>query len=125
MEAYSRRPERPFAAHWFDIGMKLFAVGIFASIATIALATLPQMRVIGAITLACAALGMLVSVIGVKLYYPSRWRSLRAYATSIGESMHGASEAIGEPRRGGYPAALATADAGARPTVAWPSRLRG
>ena len=125
MNAYSRRLERPFAAHWFDLGLWLFGLGLIASIATIALATLPQIRFLGVVTLACAALGMMVSLIGVKLYHPSRWRTLRAYATSIGESMRGASEAIGEPRRGGFPGALATVDVGTRPTVNWPSRLRG
>jgi hypothetical protein len=56
-------------------------------------------------------LGALVCAIGLRLYHPARWRELAAYATSIGDSLHGATEAIGEPRREAYARAVAPLDA--------------
>ena len=98
MDAGLRRLEHPFAAGWFVAGLYLFGTGIAASTGTIALALVPQMQVIGAITLLCAVIGTLVCLVGVRLYHPPRWRALRAQLASLGDSLHGASEAIGKPR---------------------------
>jgi hypothetical protein len=118
----TRHPERPFAAHWFDIGLRIFTVGMLVSIGTIALGALPQIKLLGIATLACALLGAGVCLIGVRLYHPLRWRSLRGYLTSMSDSMRDATEAIGEPRRASYARALASADSG-RPRVVWPREL--
>jgi len=93
-----RRLEHPFAAGWFVAGLYLFSIGIAASTGTIALALLPQMQALGALTLLCAVFGALVCLVGVRLYHPARWRALQAHLTSLGESLRDASEAIGEPR---------------------------
>lgn len=93
-----RRLEHPFAAGWFVAGLYLFAIGIAASTGTIALALVPQMKTIGAITLLCAVFGVLVCLVGVRLYHPVRWRALEAQLASLGDSLHGARESIGRPR---------------------------
>ena len=98
MDAAPRRLEHRFAAGWFVAGLYLFAIGIAASTGTIALALVPQMQGIGAITLLCAVFGLLVCLVGVRLYHPARWRALQAQLASLGDSLHGASEAIGKPR---------------------------
>jgi hypothetical protein len=98
MDAGLRRLEHPFAARWFVAGLYLFAIGIAASTGTIALALVPQMKAMGAITLLCAVFGTLVCLVGVRLYHPPRWRALEAQLRSLGDSLHGASEAIGRPR---------------------------
>ena len=98
VDAGLRRLEHPFAAGWFVAGLYLFGIGIAASAGTIALALVPQMQALGAITLLCAVFGALVCLVGVRLYHPARWRALQAQLSSLGDSLHGASEAIGKPR---------------------------
>ena len=93
-----RKLEHPFAAGWFLAGLYLFALGIAASTGAIALSMVPQVKALGAVTLLCAVFGTLVCLVGVRLYHPSRWRALQAQLTSLGDSLHGASEAIGKPR---------------------------
>ena len=118
MNRTSRRLEHPFAAGWFVAGLYLFAIGIAASTGTIALSVLPQMKTIGAITLLCAVFGTLVCAVGVRLYHPLRWRALQGHLSSMGESLRGATDAIGEPRTVAYTRAH-PALAG-RPRVVWP-----
>jgi len=113
-----RRIEHPFAAGWFVAGLYLFAIGIAGATGTIALSVLPQMKAIGAITLLCAVFGTLVCAVGVRLYHPLRWRALQSHLTSMGESLRGATEAIGEPRTAGY--ARADTALSPRPRVVWP-----
>lgn len=110
-----RRLEHPFAAGWFAAGLYLFAIGIAASTGTLALATLPQMKTLGAITFLCAVFGALVCAMGVRLYNPGRWRVLQAHLSSMGESLRDATDAIGEPRTVAY----------ARPRVVWPQSAHG
>lgn len=98
METGLRRLEHPFAAGWFVAGLYLFAIGIAASTGTIALALVPQMKALGAITCLCAVFGLLVCLVGVRLYHPARWRALEAQLGSLGDSLHGARAAIGTPR---------------------------
>lgn len=111
-----RRLEHPFAAGWFVAGLYLFAIGAAVSTGTIALAVLPQMKAIGAITLLCAVFGALVCAVGIRLYHPLRWRALQAHLSSVGESLRDATDAIGEPRSMVY----ARASQGSRPRVVWP-----
>jgi formate hydrogenlyase subunit 4 len=98
MDNRLRRLEHPFAAGWFVAGLYLFGIGIAASTGTIALALVPQMQAIGAITLLCAVFGALVCLLGVRLYHPLRWRALQAHLASLGESLSDANEALAKPR---------------------------
>lgn len=102
MDRTGRRLEHPFAAGWFVAGLYLFGVGIAVSIGTIALAFVPQMQTLAAITLLCAVFGALVCALGIRLYHPVRWRALQAHLTSLGESLRDATGAIGEPRTVAY-----------------------
>ena len=102
MDANARRLEHPFAAGWFVAGLYLFGIGIAASIGTMALALVPQMQTLAAITLLCAIFGALVSALGIRLYHPVRWRALQAQLTSLGDSLRDATGAIGEPRSVAY-----------------------
>jgi hypothetical protein len=85
-----RRSSHPFAAEWFDVGLRIFATGIVGSITAMALAPIPQMTVLGAVTLGCAILGVLVCAAGVHAYDPARWRGLRGHFASFSEWLHGA-----------------------------------
>jgi len=113
-----RKLAHPFAAGWFVAGLYLFAIGVAVSTGTIALAVLPQMKALGAITLLCAIFGALVCGIGIRLYHPSRWRGLQSQLSSLGDSLRGASDAIGEPRSVAY--ARAHPPLGATRHGAWP-----
>ena len=113
-----RRLDHPFAACWFLAGLYVFAVGIAASTGTIALAALPQMKALGAVTLMCAVFGALVCALGVRLYHPARWRTLQGQLSSLGDSLRGATDAIGEPRTVSYARAHAQFTSG--PRVVWP-----
>jgi hypothetical protein len=102
MDRGLRQVERPFAAGWFDVWLRLFLAGITGGLAVVALSPIDQMKVIGALACACALLGALVCAIGVRLYHPARWRELTGHVSSLGESLRGATEAIGEPRHAAY-----------------------
>jgi hypothetical protein len=102
MDTGLRHMERPFAAGWFDLWLRVFLGGITGGIAVVALSPIDQMKVIGAIACACALLGAMVCAIGVRLYHPARWRELTGHVSSLGESLRGATEAIGEPRHAAY-----------------------
>lgn len=97
MDVRSRDVERRFAAAWFEGWLGVFVVGIVASLATVALGPLPQLTVLGAATLLGSLLGTLTCAIGLARYHPPRWLKLRSHLTSLGESLHSAAEAIGEP----------------------------
>jgi hypothetical protein len=115
-----RRIDHPFAAGWFVAGLYLFGIGVAVSTGTIALSVLPQMKALGAITLLCAVFGALVCAMGIRLYHPARWRALQGHLSSLGESLRGATDAIGEPRTVAYARASGPLRAGAGPRVVWP-----
>ena len=96
------RNARPFAAGWFSFGLHFFALAAVAALVAIALGPVVQVKVLGAGTMAAAALGALVCLLGVRTYDPIRWRRLRTQASSVGDSLQGAREAIGEPRQLAY-----------------------
>ena len=116
----SRRRDA-FAAGWFSFGLYFFAIALVGALATIALGPLTQVRALGGFTMALAALGTLVCLLGVRTYDPTRWSRLRDHASSVGDSLQGAREAIGEPRQLAY-ARLPQAPArtGSTPRVVWP-----
>jgi hypothetical protein len=93
---------RSFAAGWFSFGLHFFVLATIGAIAAIALGPVVQVKVIGGATLAFAALGALVCLLGVRTYDPIRWRRLSHQASSVGDSLQGAREAIGEPRQLAY-----------------------
>jgi hypothetical protein len=103
--------EHPFAAGWFDAWLRLFVVGVIGGIAVLALGPVLPMKIIGAVTCVSAMLGALVCAIGLRLYHPARWCQLAAQMSSIGDSLRGATEAIGEPRHAAYARAVAPLDA--------------
>src|SRR6185503_8171603 len=78
------------AARWFDVWLRVFVAGI--------LGPLLQITVIGSGTLVAALIGALVCAIGLANYDPRRWREVQGHVTNIGDSLHSAAEAIGEPR---------------------------
>lgn len=86
------------AGAWFDGWLRVFVVGIVGALATVALAPLPQVAVLGAATLVGSLLGALVCAIGLANDHPARWRELQSHVMRMSESLHGATEAIGEPR---------------------------
>ncbi len=92
----------PFAAGWFSFGLHFFVIAAVAALAAIALGPVVQVKVLGGATMAAAALGALVCLLGVRTYDPIRWRTLRRQASSVGDSLQGAREAIGEPRQLAY-----------------------
>jgi hypothetical protein len=114
----SRRPRRTFASCFFCVGLWFFALGAAGSLAAVALGVVSQMKVLGGITLLCSLAGAAVCALGVKLYRPAEWRTLRRSVDSLGESLRDATEAIGEPRMA-Y--ARVAAQPVARPTVVWPA----
>src|SRR5215218_6518976 len=110
-----------FAAGWFSFGLYFFTVALVGALATIALGPLTQVKVLGGFTLALATIGTLVCLLGVRTYDARRWARLRDHASSVGDSLQGAREAIGEPRQLAY-ARLPEAPrrAGSTPRVVWP-----
>lgn len=114
MDTGLRQVERPFAAGWFDGWLRVFVAGVAGGIAVVALSPIDQMKVIGALACGCALLGAIVCAIGVRLYHPARWRQLTAHVSNLGESLRGATEAIGEPRHAAYARAATPLD-GQRP----------
>ena len=86
------------AARWFDVWLRVFVAGIVGSLAVVALGPLLQITVIGSGTLVAALIGALVCAIGLANYDPRRWREVQGHVTNIGDSLHSAAEAIGEPR---------------------------
>lgn len=115
------RNARSFAAGWFSFGLHFFAIAAVAALTAIALGPVVQVKVIGAATMAAATLGALVCLLGVRTYDPIRWRRLRNHASSVGDSLQGAREAIGEPRQLAYarlPQAHATRVS--TPRIVWP-----
>ncbi len=115
------RTARSFAAGWFSFGLHFFAIAAVAALTAIAVGPVVQVKVIGAASMAAAALGALVCLLGVRTYDPIRWRHLRDHASSVGDSLQGAREAIGEPRQLAY--ARLPQSRGPRvstPRVVWP-----
>jgi hypothetical protein len=62
---------------WFHVWLRVFVAGALAALAVVALGPLPQITVLGAITLIAALLGALVSAIGLANHDPSRWREVQ------------------------------------------------
>jgi len=89
-----------FAARWFQTWLWLFGIAVAGSLATLALGVIPQMKVIGAATLALAVLGMLVCLLGLRLYHPRGWHLVRRQLSSVRESARTATQALAEPRVG-------------------------
>ena len=65
---------------WFEIGLKFFAMGALVALAMVALLSLPQLRVIAAIALVQAALGVAVCTWGLRETQPARFAALRMRA---------------------------------------------
>jgi uncharacterized membrane protein AbrB (regulator of aidB expression) len=71
-----RQPDgERFAATWFTVWQWLFGVAIAASLVTATLGFLPQVRVIGALTLLCALLGTIVCQLGLSRGRPAQRRA--------------------------------------------------
>jgi hypothetical protein len=98
MIARAPQPRYRVAAVWFDGWLRVFVVGVVASLATVALGPLPQMAVLGAATLVCSLLGSVACIVGLSLYHPARWREVRGHVIRVGDSLHRTAETIGEPR---------------------------
>ena len=110
-----------FAAGWFSFGLYFFAIALVGALATVALGPLTQVKVLGGLTMALAAIGTLVCLLGIRTYDPARWARLRDHASSVGDSLQGAREAIGEPRQLAYARVPdAPRRAGSTPRVVWP-----
>jgi sulfite exporter TauE/SafE len=92
------RSDDRFAGAWFDVWLRVFVAGIVGALALVALGPITQVAVVGAVTLIASLFGALVCAIGLANYHPARWRELSSHVTSIGESLHHATEAIAEPR---------------------------
>lgn len=116
----SARAPRSFAGGWFSLGLHFFVLAIVGALAAIALGPVSQVRVIGAATMAFAMLGALVCLLGVRTYDPLRWRRLRHQASSVGDSLQGAREAMGEPRQLAYARIPDAARGVSTPRVVWP-----
>jgi hypothetical protein len=116
----TRNPDS-FAAGWFWFGLGFFSLAMVGGLATIAFGPLEQVQVLGGATTALAAIGALVSLLGVRTYDPRRWARLRNHASSVGESLQDAREAIGEPRQLAYAQAPRERQrGGSTPRVVWP-----
>jgi hypothetical protein len=87
-----------FAAGWFRAWLWVFGIAVAASLATVALGFLPQMRTLGALTLVGALCGMLVCLLGLRLYDPRAWSAVRGQVASVRDSARTASHALAEPR---------------------------
>jgi hypothetical protein len=111
MDAGLRHIEHPFAAGWFDAWLRVFVLGVIGGIAVLALGPVAPMKLIGGVTCVSGMLGALMCAIGLRLYHPARWRELAAHVSSVGDSLRGATEAIGEPRSAAYARAAAPLDA--------------
>jgi hypothetical protein len=97
MQPVHRKAPRAAAA-WFDVWLRVFLAGVVGALVVVAVGPLLQITVIGAGTLIAALLGAGVCAVGLATYDPARWRELQAHVTGVGESLHGAAQAIGEPR---------------------------
>ena len=62
---------------WFEWGLRFFALGALAAVLTMALMSLPQMRVLGALALVQAIAGLAVCWVGLRHARPARWNALR------------------------------------------------
>ena len=111
MDTGLRHIGHPFAAGWFDAWLRVFVLGLVGGIAVLALGPIAAVKIIGAVTCFCAILGTMVCAIGVRLYHPARWRELASHVSSVGDSLRGATEAIGEPRHAAYARATTSLDA--------------
>jgi len=69
---------------WFEIGLKLFAIGALVALVTAALMWLPQLRVIAAIALVQAVLGVVICAWGLRDTQPARFAALRMRAGTLG-----------------------------------------
>ena len=78
---------------WFEIGLKFFAAGALIALAMVALMGLPQLRIIAAIALVQAALGVALCVWGLRITQPARFTALRMRARAWGHWMHRAASA--------------------------------
>jgi sulfite exporter TauE/SafE len=92
------RNENRFAAAWFDGWLRVFVAGVVGALAVVALGPITQVAVVGCATLIASLAGALVCAIGLANYDRARWRELASHVTSIGQSLHHATEAIAEPR---------------------------
>jgi hypothetical protein len=72
---------------WFEIGLKLFAVGALVAVATAALMWLPQLRVIAAIAFVQAALGVVICAFAMRDTQPAHFAALRRRARALGHRM--------------------------------------
>lgn len=72
---------------WFEIGLKFFTVGAVVALAMVALMWLPQLRVIAALALVQAALGVAVCVLGLRETQPARFAALRMRTYALGHRM--------------------------------------
>jgi len=72
---------------WFELGMKFFAAGALVALATAALVWLPQLRVIAAIALVQALLGVAICAWGLRETQPARFGELRMRTRALGHRM--------------------------------------
>ena len=69
---------------WFEGGLAFFAVGALIALLTLGLMWLPQLRVIAAVALVQALLGVLVCALGLHEARPARWNALRMRLRAVG-----------------------------------------
>ena len=69
---------------WFEGGLVFFAAGALIALLTLGLMWLPQLRVIAAVALVQALLGVLVCAWGLRDARPARWNALRMRLRAIG-----------------------------------------
>src|SRR4029453_14250722 len=69
---------------WFEGGLAFFAAGALVALLTIGLMWLPQLRVIAAVALVQALLGVIIFAWGLREARPPRWNVLRVCLGGIG-----------------------------------------
>lgn len=65
------------AERWFGWGLNLFAVAWPMAVAFVIFAPVEFVRLLGAIAMVASTLGIVISLAGLRLASPSRWRALR------------------------------------------------
>lgn len=65
------------AERWFGWGLNLFAGAWPLAVAFVIFAPVHFVRLLGAIAMVASTLGIVISLAGLRLASPSRWRALR------------------------------------------------